>query len=158
MRFSRQEYWSGEPFPSPGDLPNAWIQPKYLALQADSLPSEPQGKPLKDHRLVFLFIEEWEAVKGFEPGKYPVQICTIKRSLQLTVENEVEGKQLLGNVDQVVIDKNDEYWVYFSEPSESKIIGLSAEQDWLTELEGFVKDDPIRPGLLASMGECWCVC
>ena len=44
---------------------NSWIKPKYLALQADSLPSEPPGKPLKDHRCVFLFIEQWEAVKGF---------------------------------------------------------------------------------------------
>lgn len=44
-----------------------------------------------------------------------------------------------------------------SEPSESKTTGLSAEQDWLSELEGFVKDDPIPPGLFASMGECWCI-
>ena len=44
-----------------------------------------------------------------------------------------------------------------SEPLESEITGLSAEQDWLSELEGLVKDDPIPPGLLASMGECWCI-
>ena len=41
--FSRQEYWSGLPFPSPGDLPNPGIEPGSPALQADSLPSEPQG-------------------------------------------------------------------------------------------------------------------
>ena len=46
MRFSRQEYWSGLPFPSPGDLPDPGIQPGPLALQADSLPSEPPGKPI----------------------------------------------------------------------------------------------------------------
>ena len=46
MRFSRQEYWSGLPFPSPGHLPNPGIQPGPLALQADSLPSEPPGKPI----------------------------------------------------------------------------------------------------------------
>ena len=45
MRFSRQEYWSGLPFPSPGDLPDPGIRPGYPALQADSLPSEPLGKP-----------------------------------------------------------------------------------------------------------------
>ena len=45
MGFSRQEYWSGLPFPSPGDLPNLEIEPGSPALQADSLPSEPQGKP-----------------------------------------------------------------------------------------------------------------
>ena len=41
MGFSRQEYWSGLPFPSPGDLPNPGIEPRYPALQADALPSEP---------------------------------------------------------------------------------------------------------------------
>ena len=39
--FSRQEYWSGLPFPSPGDLPNPGIKPGSPTLQADSLPSEP---------------------------------------------------------------------------------------------------------------------
>ena len=38
--FSRQEYWSGLPFPSPGDLPNPGIEPASPALQADSLPTE----------------------------------------------------------------------------------------------------------------------
>ena len=46
MEFSRQEYWSGLPFPSPGDLPNPGIKPGSLALQADALPSEPPGKPI----------------------------------------------------------------------------------------------------------------
>ena len=45
MGFSRQEYWGGLPFPSPGDLPHPGIKPWSPALQADSLPSEPQGKP-----------------------------------------------------------------------------------------------------------------
>ena len=44
-KFSRQEYWSGLPFFSPGDLPNPGIKPGYPALQADSLLSEPLGKP-----------------------------------------------------------------------------------------------------------------
>ena len=42
MGFSRPEYWSGKPFPSPGDLPNPGIEPRSPALQADSLPTEPQ--------------------------------------------------------------------------------------------------------------------
>ena len=45
MEFSRPEYCSGQPFPSPGDLPNPRIEPRFPALQADSLPAEPQGKP-----------------------------------------------------------------------------------------------------------------
>ena len=44
MGFSRQEYWSGLPFPSPGDLPDPGIKPRSLALQADALSSEPPGK------------------------------------------------------------------------------------------------------------------
>ena len=44
MEFSRQEYWNGLPFPSPGDLPDPGIEPGSSALQADSLPSEPPGK------------------------------------------------------------------------------------------------------------------
>ena len=43
--FSRQEYWSGLPFPSPGDLSEPGIKPRSSALQADALPSEPPGKP-----------------------------------------------------------------------------------------------------------------
>ena len=42
--FSCQEYWSGLPFPSPGDLPNPGIEPRSPALQADALPSEPPEK------------------------------------------------------------------------------------------------------------------
>ena len=52
IEFSRPEYWSGYPFPCPGDLPNPGIEPRSPALQADSLPFEPQGKPLKTVRVV----------------------------------------------------------------------------------------------------------
>ena len=45
MEFSRQEYWSGLPFPSPGDLPNPGIEPRSPAFQADALTFEPPGKP-----------------------------------------------------------------------------------------------------------------
>ena len=44
MGFSRQEYWSGLSFPSPGDLPDPGIEPRSPALQADTLISEPPGK------------------------------------------------------------------------------------------------------------------
>ena len=45
MGFSRQECWSGLPFPSPGDLSDPGIEPGSPALSADTLPSEPPGKP-----------------------------------------------------------------------------------------------------------------
>ena len=45
VEFSKQEYWSGMPFPSPGDLTNPGIEPRSPSLQADSLPSQPPEKP-----------------------------------------------------------------------------------------------------------------
>jgi hypothetical protein len=59
MEFSRQEYWSGLPSPSPGDLPNPGIKPRSLALQADSLTSEPGGKLVSNS-----FYREWKGIKG----------------------------------------------------------------------------------------------
>ena len=44
MGLSRQEYWSGMPFPTPGDLPNLVIEPRSPVLQVDSLPAELLGK------------------------------------------------------------------------------------------------------------------
>ena len=50
MEFPRQEYWSGLPFASTRDLPNPGIEPGSPTFQADSLLSEPQGKPVKCYR------------------------------------------------------------------------------------------------------------
>ena len=55
MEFSRQEYWSGLPFPSPGDLPDPGIEPGSPVLQADALPSEPGGIPM--------YIHKWKDIK-----------------------------------------------------------------------------------------------
>ena len=52
MGFSRQQYWSGSPFPSPGDLPNSGTEPGSPALQADSLPTELRCSSLITSRLV----------------------------------------------------------------------------------------------------------
>ena len=55
MEFSKQEYWSGLPFPSPGDLSNPGIEPRSPVLQADTLPSELPGKPrLQEGSFFFL--------------------------------------------------------------------------------------------------------
>ena len=54
MGFCRQEYWSGLPFPSPGELPNSGTKPPSPALQADSLLSETPGKPKE----VVVFIKQ----------------------------------------------------------------------------------------------------
>ena len=47
MGFSRQEYWSGLPFPSPGDLPDPGIEPRTPALQADSYQLSYKGRPMQ---------------------------------------------------------------------------------------------------------------
>ena len=56
IEFSRQEYWSGLPFPSPADLPNPGIEPRSPELQADSLPAELPGKPW--------CLEEWCQIRS----------------------------------------------------------------------------------------------
>ena len=58
MEFSRPEYWSGQPFPSPGDLPNPGIKPRYPVLQVDSLPAESPGKP-KNTAVGSLSLLQW---------------------------------------------------------------------------------------------------
>ena len=73
MEFSRQEQWSGLPFPSPGDLPDSGMEPESLAppaLQADSLPSEPPGKSQS----------EIKAVPKFESNR--------KRTLSISMKNK----------------------------------------------------------------------
>ena len=61
MEFSRPKHWSVQPFPSPGDLPNPGIEPRSPPLQADSLPAEPQGKPLSKLRGLVMDKEAWRA-------------------------------------------------------------------------------------------------
>ena len=69
MEFSRPEDWSGEPFPSPGDLPNPGTEPRSPTLKADSFPAEPPGKP-KNTRVGNLSVLQrifptWESNWGF---------------------------------------------------------------------------------------------
>ena len=63
MGFSRQEYWSGLPFPSPEDLPDPGIEPWSPALQADSLPTELGGKPFAISRMLESPMREHSASK-----------------------------------------------------------------------------------------------
>ena len=66
--FSRQEYWSGLPCPFPGDLPNPGIEPRFPALQADSLLSESPGKPKNTgmgcHAILQGIFPTWELNQG----------------------------------------------------------------------------------------------
>ena len=68
MEFSRQKYWSVEPFPSPGDLPNPGIKPRSPALQADSLPAKPQGKPKNTGVGSLSLLQGIFPTQGLNPG------------------------------------------------------------------------------------------
>ena len=78
MGFSRQQSWSGSPCPPPGDLPDAGIEPRSSALQADSSPSEPPGK-----------------AKGLQTG-FQTQLRGPGRTLTPEVADEREGGQVEG--------------------------------------------------------------
>ena len=56
MEFSKQEYWSGLPFPSPRDLPDPEVEPRSPTMQAVSLPSESPGKPICESISIYLSI------------------------------------------------------------------------------------------------------
>ena len=76
MGFSRQKYWSGLPFPSPGDLPNAGIEPRSPALQADALTSEPPGKQCRRPGFSpwvgkIPWRRAWQPTPVFMPGENP---------------------------------------------------------------------------------------
>ena len=75
MEFSRQEYWSGLPFPSPGDLPDPGIEPGSPALEADALTSEPPGKPKVMLKIVQARLQQYmnrelpDVQAGFRKGR-----------------------------------------------------------------------------------------
>ena len=87
MGFPRQEYWSGSPFSSPGDLPDPGIKLRSLVLQADSLPSELPGKftlvTYFIHGISSVWIFEWEghnsAQKAQKGGVRGSSHCIIER-------------------------------------------------------------------------------
>ena len=82
MEFSRQEYWSGLPFPSPGDLPDLGIEPRSPTLQADTLPSEP---PEKWYRYK---MDYYSAIKRNKIGSF----VEMRMDLESVIWSEVSQK------------------------------------------------------------------
>ena len=81
LGFSRQEYWSGLPCPSPGDLPNLRFKPRSAALWADSLPAEPPGKP-KNTGVGSLSLCQGNLPNpGIEPGSPTLQADSLPTEL-----------------------------------------------------------------------------
>ena len=92
MGFSRQEYWSGLPFPSPGDLPDTGIEPWSPAFQADALTSEPPGKPIMRNAGLH------EAQAGIKSAGRNINSLRYADDTTLTAESEEEQKSLLMKV------------------------------------------------------------
>ena len=84
MKFSRNEYWSGLPFPSPGDLPDPGIEPGSPTLQADALPSEPPGNLPYNNKgslLAISLVQLLSSVQLF------VNLWTAARQASLSITN-----------------------------------------------------------------------
>ena len=79
MEFSRPEYWSGLPFPSPGDLPNPGIKTRSPILQVDSLSAESQGKP-KNTGVPIPSSGDLPS-PGIEPGSPALQVDSLPTEL-----------------------------------------------------------------------------
>ena len=79
MGFSRQQCWSGLPFPSPADLPYPGIEPRSPALQVDSLPAEPPGKP-----------KEWNGTKVMRKNNLQSRILYLAR-LSFRSDGEIKS-------------------------------------------------------------------
>ena len=85
MEFSRQEYWSGWLFPSPGDLSDPGIEPWSLPLQTDSLPSEPPGKvnSSQSHQLLPLLDPQLRLVRGTSLVVQWLRLHALKQGVQV---------------------------------------------------------------------------
>ena len=99
MGFSRQEYWNGVPFPSPGDLPDSGIEPRSPALeQADALTSEPPGKPSnrstysQSYGFSTSHIQMWELYH--KEGWVPKNRCFLIVVLKMTPMSPSDCKEI----------------------------------------------------------------
>ena len=111
MGFSRQEYWSGLPFPSPAELPNPGIEPRSPSLQTDALPSEPPGKqwqrinlnvgPLwKQSSMQQYRLHAHKASPGFRYSLSIVSVCILPRTILQVMKMKITC--LKSHYDQIV--------------------------------------------------------
>ena len=100
MGFSRQEYWSGLPFPSPGDLPDPGIEPRSPTLQADALTSEPPGKHYAEYITRNAGLEEAQA--GIKIARRNINNLRYADDTTLMAESEEELKSLLMKVKEEI--------------------------------------------------------
>ena len=94
MVFSRQEYWRGLPFPSPGDLPDPGSEPRSPSFQADSLPSEPAGKlKINYPRERLLNISKRVEPVVFQLGAIPILVPPHSESWWPAASSFVDNKE-----------------------------------------------------------------
>ena len=105
MRFSRQGYWSGFPFPSPRDLPNSGIEHRSPSMRADSLPAEPQGKPRDRDKspslVIWRFTKrqwEWNRKRKFGYIKYLAESVVSQNALPFFYSIVLPFKSIVFNV------------------------------------------------------------
>ena len=91
MEFYSQEYWSGWPFPSPGDLPGPGIKPRSSALQADSLMSETPGKPQLTHSQCLIKLSENKERKEEEDFNWTVKDSYETIKMQNRIKDILRG-------------------------------------------------------------------
>ena len=82
MEFSRPEYWSRQPFPSPGDHPKPRIKPRSPTLLVDSLPAEPQGKPF-----IYVYINIFDISDTYISNMGIYFFCWVMQVFELTILN-----------------------------------------------------------------------
>ena len=93
MGFSRQEYWSGLPFPSPRDLPDPGIEPRSLTFQGDALTSAPLGKPPSSQGYGFSSSHVWMWELDCEESWAPKNWCVWTVVLEKTLESPLDCKR-----------------------------------------------------------------
>ena len=79
------QYWSGLPCPPPRDLPNRGIEPRFLTLQADSLPSEPPGKPKNTGVGSLSLLQGLFPTQELEPGSPALQVDSLPAELPVGI-------------------------------------------------------------------------
>ena len=98
MEFARQEYWSGLPFPSPGDLPNPGVKPRSPALQADALPSEPPGPCCHKWKHFFLFYDWVIFHPAMKKNKYAIFHICIHTCICICIHTHTHTLHILHSV------------------------------------------------------------
>ena len=169
MEFSRQEYWNGLPFPSPGDLPDPGIEPRSPTLQADSLPSEPlQGHAVQLSR-VQLFVTPWttacQASLSITNSRSLLKLMSIESVMPsnhlilcrplLLLASVFLSIRLLSN-ESVLCIRWPRYWSFsFSISPSNEYSGLiSFRMDWLDLLQGTLKNLLQHHSSKASVLQC----